>query len=243
MKFFFKSRVLSALENRDRGALDRLFDQEDINTRVYENNGTALHFVADKGVEGMVEYLAAKGVDVNATDSYSWTALHHAVYKGRFNLVVELLRAGADPNLRTVEGRNAYGWATLREHPEVAEILQPYMKKVTETVDLPPPPGGEEETREPAPVEWKKLSGEKIARVTVEPGIGYRITEIFNFAAQERTTLYRNLETGAESVETRSFLSMEGRKDLEEALEELQKQGGKADASHIGGLAKKRLAP
>ena len=169
--------------------------------------------------------------------------MHHAVYKGRFDIVVELLRAGADPNLRTTEGRNAFGWATVREHPEVADLLKPYMKKVTETVDLPPPPGGEEETREPAPAEWKKLSGEKIARVTMEPDIGYRITEIFNFGAQERTTLYRNLESGAESVETRSFLSMEGRADLEEALEELQKQGGKADATQIGGLAKKRLAP
>lgn len=243
MKMFFKSRVQSALASKNKEALERLFDKEDINARVYENNGTALHFVADSGVKDMVPWLVEKGAKVDATDDYNWTALHHAVYKGRFDIVVELLRAGADPNLRTVEGRNALGWATLREHPEVAELLKPYMKNVTETVDLPPPPGGGEEAPEAAPAEWKKLSGEKIARVTVEPGIGYRITEIFNFAAQERTTLYRNLETGAESVETRSFLSMEGRDELEEALEELQRQGGKADATHIGGLAKKRLAP
>lgn len=243
MKMFFKGRVQSALENKDKNALERLFDKEDINARIYENSGTALHYVADRGVKDMVPWLAEKGIEVDAVDDYKWTALHHAAYKGRFDIVVELLRAGADPNLRTTEGRNAFGWATVREHAEVAELLKPYIKKLTETVDLPPPPDAGEEKPQSAPAEWKKLSGEKIARVTVEADIGYRITEIFNFAAQERTTLYRNLETGAESVETRSFLSMEGRAELEEALEELQKQGGKADATQIGGLAKKRLAP
>ncbi len=48
--------------------------------------------------------------------------------------------------------------------------------------------------------EWHIIDADRIARVTDAPAIGYRLTEIFNFATGEVMRLNRNLETGAESA-------------------------------------------
>ncbi len=103
----------------------------------------------------------------------------------------------------------------------------------------------------PAPMEeveplsdaWRKLPGERIAHVAVEEAIGYRITEIFNFSAREKTTLYRNLESNAETVETRGFDAIGDKTPIEQALEELRKRGGISEPSSVTGFEKKKLTP
>jgi hypothetical protein len=240
MKFFVKSRIASAVRDRDLKRLSALLEGEDVNMKLDGDGWTALHYAASAGAEDIAEYLLKKGASPNAADRNKWTPLHFAAGAGRLGVVIELLKSGADPNLRTVEGRTAYGWANLREHKEIAEVLAPYMKKLSELVQLPEPPAWE---TPPDAAEWTLLSGQKIARVSVESAIGYRITEIFNFASRERTTLYQNLETRAESAQTRFFDQLGDKAALEEALAELQKRGGAADMGRIRGIDKKKFGP
>lgn len=55
---------------------------------------------------------------------------------------------------------------------------------------------------------WHVVDDSRVARVTDVPAIGYRLTEIFNFATGEVLRLNRNLETGAESAVVSSFADM-----------------------------------
>lgn len=48
--------------------------------------------------------LALPGVDVSAGDEFRWTALHHAAAGGHPECVNRLLRRGADPDARSVDG-------------------------------------------------------------------------------------------------------------------------------------------
>jgi ankyrin repeat protein len=71
-----------------------------------------------------VEKLIAKGVDVNAKDDRSLTALHWAAKEGRLDVVETLIRNGADVNVETDYGATAL-WlcASSSDNPEIARLL------------------------------------------------------------------------------------------------------------------------
>lgn len=60
--------------------------------------------VRPSGEPGTPEYNPGKrtSVDVNAQTWAGWTALHHAATAGYKEIVFELLRAGADPDIKLV---------------------------------------------------------------------------------------------------------------------------------------------
>lgn len=79
-------------------------------TTIYDSNGDApLHLAAaDPNGEKQVERLLAAGADPNIrTLKKGWTPLHIAVDRGHPDIVDLLLRAGADSNLTTDDGRDA----------------------------------------------------------------------------------------------------------------------------------------
>lgn len=55
---------------------------------------------------------------------------------------------------------------------------------------------------------WHVIDHTRVARVTDAGAIGYRLTEVFNFATGEVLKLSRNLETGAESAVVSSFTDL-----------------------------------
>jgi outer membrane protein assembly factor BamB len=64
------------------------------------------------------------GVDVNAASPYGATALSFAADRGRLPIVVVLLEAGANPNVKdTFYGATPLTWATSNEHYEVVSAL------------------------------------------------------------------------------------------------------------------------
>lgn len=224
-KFFRKNHMASAAAEGDVAAVRALLDEGlDVNAEVGEGAATALHIAARKGRKEVVSLLLERGAKVDALKNYEWAPIHDATYYGHFDVVVALLKAGADPNLRTSEGRTAYGWAVAREHPEVAEILSPYMKKTVQLAAEHDLKTGEDK---PAKADgWNVLSPQQIARIETHAQLGYRLTDIFNFRDRERLRIVNNLDTRADQVESRSFDDFADKAALEEARVELQNRGG-----------------
>ena len=68
-----------------------------------------------------MERLLAEGADPNVQGEDSWTALIIAASNGHTDIVTLLLAAGADPNLKTNVGGNAFSYTT---NIEVMNLLQ-----------------------------------------------------------------------------------------------------------------------
>lgn len=69
------------------------------------------------------QVLEAGPVALDARDSEQWTALEVAGYNGDAQIVMELLRAGADPSLKDKDGKTALDRALEQKHDEVAALL------------------------------------------------------------------------------------------------------------------------
>lgn len=204
--------------------------------------GTLLQVAARKGSVDIASYLLEKNPKLlESRDRDGNTALHTAAESGYPDLVAFLIEKGLDANAKNFSNRSPLSLAQKNNHHEVSDLLKPYAPARMRLVPaLDPAP-----VSEVAPLsdEWRKLPGERIAHVAVEEAIGYRITEIFNFSAREKTTLYRNLESNAETVETRGFDAIGDKAPIEQALEEPRKRGGISEPSSVTGFEKKKLAP
>jgi hypothetical protein len=65
---------------------------------------TPLHLTAHIGSLTIFKILIEKGLDINARTDYGYTPLHYASREGNYQLVSELLKAGADPYLTVTKG-------------------------------------------------------------------------------------------------------------------------------------------
>lgn len=132
-------------------------------------------------------------------NSYGETLLHVAAKQGHTDIVLFLLEKGLNPNAKDYHGRTPLHMAEKNNHPEIAALLRPLHEKEMQQY--------KDAGARLAPVDtgWRKLDDTRIARLREDHAIGYRVTEIFNFSAYERTRIYRNMETNVESVETRGF--------------------------------------
>ncbi|MDF3023434.1 MAG: ankyrin-like [Alphaproteobacteria bacterium] len=209
-------------------------------------NGTVLQVAARKGSVEIASYLLEKNPKLlEQRDREGNTALHTAAESGYPDLVAFLIEKGLDANAKNFNNRSPLSLAQKNNHHEVADLLKPYAPARMRLVPALDPEAAPAAVAEAAPLSdaWRKLPGERIAHVAVEEAIGYRITEIFNFSAREKTTLYRNLESNAETVETRGFDAIGDKAPIEQALEELRKRGGVSEPSSVTGFEKKKLTP
>lgn len=198
---------------------------------------TPLHFAARYGKEKSATYLIAVQENLDIKDSDGWTALHTAAYHGQLGIAAKLLKAGADPNLVSGSGSTVYGMASSGGHPEMMDMLKPYMKKVADIYDLPPTPevakkeeGG---TDTPPPSGWSLMGEAQVAYTASSRTAGYKLTDIFDFHSRERVRIIHNAETQQDSIETLSFDDMGAGTALKAAFDTLTSLGGRADAASI----------
>ncbi|KAK1769902.1 ankyrin repeat-containing domain protein [Phialemonium atrogriseum] len=87
----------------------KLFEQKPpVSARVRDKRGQyPLHRAAAVGSVPMISLLIKNRSPLNATDSTGYTALHHAVAEGHGDAALALLQAGADKDLRDMEGHLA----------------------------------------------------------------------------------------------------------------------------------------
>lgn len=94
-----------------------------LTTRAADPNDD-LFAAAKKGDVDAVQALLAKGVDVNAKNSYGATALSFAADKGHLAIVKLLLQNNADVNAKdTFYKSSPLDWAVSRGHVEIAKAL------------------------------------------------------------------------------------------------------------------------
>jgi hypothetical protein len=88
----------------------------------------ALVYAAAWGREEAVEFLLARGADINlipAGFDFAGTPLHYAALHGRRDMVDQLLRHGADPTIRDTKiCKLPEDWADHDGHHELAEYLR-----------------------------------------------------------------------------------------------------------------------
>lgn len=254
MHYFLKRKMRKLVLSRKTDKLSKLIDEHPgcVDLDIGDCHDTALHLAATNGYEEMVDMLLQKGAEVDRKNQYDWTALHAAAYEGRLGIVVKLMKAGANANLLSIEGRTAFGWARSRGATEVAEVLAPFTKKITHLVDMPPTPKALEAAPAAAPApavnpgQWEMMGDAQVAVTSLNEKLGYRMTDVFNFASLERIRIVNNLKTGADTMQSTPFDALHDRQQLQEAFNALRALGGHADPSCIeaGALRKTpRLAP
>jgi ankyrin repeat protein len=117
---------IESIRNRDTEALIESLETNQVDINFMDDVGqTLLNWAAAFGTAEMVEYLAAKGADVNK--GLRSSSLHYAACFGRVNIVKILLAHGANPELRDEEGKTPLDKARERSeesHREVVQLLQ-----------------------------------------------------------------------------------------------------------------------
>lgn len=90
---------------------------------------TPLHLAALNEDSGPLRALIAAGANVNARDKNDATPLHMAAFATRTEHAKLLLQAGADPLLKTIDGRDVASMARRVRADEVAGIVSLWLLK------------------------------------------------------------------------------------------------------------------
>ncbi|XP_058800749.1 E3 ubiquitin-protein ligase HECTD1 isoform X3 [Phymastichus coffea] len=119
-------QLIDCIRSKDTDALIDAIESGGIEVNFMDDVGqTLLNWASAFGTQEMVEYLCAKGADVNKGQRSS--SLHYAACFGRPAIAKVLLRYGANPDLRDEDGKTPLDKARERVdegHREVAAILQ-----------------------------------------------------------------------------------------------------------------------
>merc|ERR1712223_1189778 len=125
----------SLIEAAQQGNLDRVrrlvndAHAPDVN-ELGPNDRTPLIFAASFGDPAIVQELVQAGALLDFQDSFGWSPLHWAAYRGHMEVVQELVGGGVDINITTKMDRNtkkqytAWDLASMYGHSEVADFLR-----------------------------------------------------------------------------------------------------------------------
>jgi len=133
-------RTLSLFDAVIRGDVEgvKLWLEREVDPNVKVGGSTPLHVAAERGYVEIVELLLSRKwrVEVDARDGRGFTPLQYACFGllhagpvsvGRYrDVVVALLRRGADPDVRDEEGNTVLHWAASRRHGWVVDLLVRY---------------------------------------------------------------------------------------------------------------------
>ena len=221
------SSLFESINRRNIDALRALLDAgAKVDVKGY-NDETPLIAATKAGLGEFVKLLVERGADVNAQLKDGNTALHLAAAQGYANLATYLIEKGANPAL-TNGNFNTPADVAEKEYPGLAALIR------EKTPGVAP---------KPAEIDpgWRLVSEREIAHVAVKEPIGYRVTEIFNFAARTYTHIAANLDSKAESQSVKAFSELDTSETVDKAYAELVRLGGRADYADAG--KKKLQAP
>jgi hypothetical protein len=89
-----------------------------------------LHHAAGGGAIDLIEYVLARGADINAKDKYGDTALHYAALNGHQEAINILIAKGADIHAKNNDGDTALDnyWLVqaLQQSKVVAKVPHPF---------------------------------------------------------------------------------------------------------------------
>lgn len=211
----------------------------DIHAR--DNDGrTPMHWAAMQGykTEG-VSFLINNNADVNAADEQGVTPLHLAAARGDADVIKALVSAGADLQAVTRTGKTIWDFAVDAGKDYQAQVLKADAAKdlIARQKKAEAQRAVEEvKQAEKKPVDpWQLLSNDRVAFSSVERGLGYKLTEIFNFSARTYTQITHNLNTKSEAVVMKTFDEFTDKTAIEKAHSALERLGGTAENTLIGG--------
>lgn len=211
----------------------------DIHAR--DNDGrTPMHWAAMQGykTEG-VSFLINNNADVNAADEQGVTPLHLAAARGDADVIKALVSAGADLQAVTRTGKTIWDFAVDAGKDYQAQVLKADAAKdlIARQKKAEAQRAVEEvKQAEKKPVDpWQLLSNDRVAFSSVERGLGYKLTEIFNFSARTYTQITHNLNTKSEAVVMKTFDEFSDKTPIEKAHGALERLGGTAENTLIGG--------
>lgn len=249
-----KPRFFKAVKNTDIALMEKLLlkkpdlirEGDIINYRpafyamLYgEKDNAAIHLLLDRGIKP------------NDITGNGWTVLQTAVIYNHIGVVQRIL--GDCPALveqKTRDGSDLLSLAAMNGHVAIASYIvslgvRPNVRNdaALNAYDHALKSGGTDmiallkDLRDPPPVRparddtaadvWINLSDTRVSHIMNDAAAGYRLTDIYNFAAQERTRLCHNVDTALDVMETRAFSSLDHDADLAQAAARL---GLKADA-------------
>uniref|UniRef100_A0A914ZLA3 Myotrophin n=1 Tax=Parascaris univalens TaxID=6257 RepID=A0A914ZLA3_PARUN len=102
--FEMAERLSWIIKNGDLEAVQRNINESNVNKMI--DGRYPIHYAADYGHTGVIEYLINIGADVNVTDVHGITALLAAVFEGHKDVVVLLLSKGARRDTTAPDGRS-----------------------------------------------------------------------------------------------------------------------------------------
>lgn len=212
------------------------------------SRGSLLHIAAELGSVEIMDMLLAKNPALlDRKNSRGNTPLHLACMKGHFDAVTLLVSRGANMVVKNFENRTPIFFAEQERHTDVVDYIKARLPEVnTKQHSINPVVSGSSKPASLAPQApyyngWKKMDDQRIAHVSTETAIGYRLTDIFNFRLRERLRIVQNLETRVETMETTAFESMADRGMLEQARQQLLHMGGSPAPLPPGGLHRKKF--
>jgi ankyrin repeat protein len=141
VRLLLEHGTLSLFDAVTKGDVEgvKLWLERGVDPNVKVGGSTPLHVAAERGYVEIVELLLSevgRGVEVDARDGRGFTPLQYACFGllhagpvsvGRYrDVVVALLRRGADPDVRDEEGNTVLHWAASRGHGWVVDLLVRY---------------------------------------------------------------------------------------------------------------------
>jgi hypothetical protein len=186
---------------------------------------------AEKGKIQVVRDALDSGVPIDGRIGKE-TALTRAAWRGHADIVRLLVSRGADLTVREGTGRTPLELARHGQRAEVERILlEEHARRgiphsAPEAPVAVPKPPADTET-------WLRAGEATVARQCLYPGLGKKLTDLFNFSTRERLVIADDLDTKAQSVTTPASFDDIPPAVLKTAFAEFTRLGGKADLQFV----------